>query len=191
MKRAMWMLGALSALITGCPGTGNTGGGAGGGQSNDNMTPNEQLTDLELDFADDVPHGQDPANVTLGSGTVEFSGGVAGTLGIPPLYTESDGFAWLPEGGGTSTITFADLDVRRVQLYFAHTGDAGATMTAEEADGTAVGTIDSFKAASRGDANAVFEIDGQGTSIARLVFEVPEGAVASVDHLVLSIADAS
>jgi len=187
MKTGIWIVGALSVLMAGCPGAGGIyGGGTDGGNSNTSAPP-QGLTNLDpIDFASDVPLGEDPASITRGGGTVTFSGGVAGTLGIPPLYF-SDAFAWDLSAGGTSTITFADLEVRRVQLYFAHQGDAGATLTAEDADGTSLGTIESFSSASLGDVDAVFEIDGGDAAIARLVIEVPDGAVAAIDHVILAV----
>lgn len=139
-----------------------------------------------INFTNDVPGGQDPASLSIGGGTVTFSGGTAGTLGIPPLYF-NDLFSWDFAAGQTSTITFDGLDVRKVRFYFAHSGNTGSTLRAEDVDGNAIGTADSFAATSLGDTRAIVEIDAGTTSIARLVTDVPAGAVVALDQLVLTV----
>ena len=183
MRRIALITGcAVASILTGCGGI--YGGGTGGGSD---PPPQEGLRNLSaLDFTDDVPRGTDPATVDLDGGTVTFAGGTAGTLGITQLYFD-DLFAWDLTAGGTSTVTFDGLDVRVVRFYFAHQGAGAATLTAEAADGTSLGTATSFAANSLGDSNAVFEIDAGESSIARLVIDVPGGAVVALDHLVISV----
>ena len=182
MQRIVFIIGcALASIITGCAGI--YGGAAA------DPAPQEGLRNLSaVDFNDDVPLNTDPATVNLDGGTVTFAGGTAGTLGIMPLYF-SDTFAWDLAAGGTSTVTFAGLDVRVVRFYFAHQGAGAATLTAESPDGTSLGTRTSFAATSLGDSDAVFEIDAGESSIARLVIDVPDGAVVALDHLVISVPD--
>ena len=176
MKRTAFMIGcALAWIGTGCAGT--------------DPAPKEGLRNLSaVDFNNDVPQNTDPASVDLDGGTVTFAGGTAGTLGILELY-HSDRFAWDFAAGGMSTVTFDGLDVRVVRFYFAHRGSGAATLTAESADGTSLGTATSFAAVFLGDSNAVFEIDAGEASIARLVIDVPGGAVVALDHLVISVPD--
>lgn len=182
MKRTAFIIGCtLVSIVTGCAGI--YGGAAA------DPPPQEGLRNLSaVDFNDDVPLNTDPATVNLDGGTVTFAGGTAGTLGFMPLY-HSDLFAWDLAAGGTSTVTFDGLDVRVVRFYFAHQGAGAATLTAESADGTSLGTATSFAATSLGDSNAVFEIDAGEASIARLVIDVPDGAVVALDHLVISVPD--
>lgn len=180
---------AMSIVVTlgGCAGgTGLYGGTSGGGGGADQPAGDGLMNLPAIDFGTDVEHGEDPASVSRGGGTVRFSGGTAGTLGIIPLYFD-DSFAWELEAGGTSTVEFIDLDVRTVQVYFAHDGDVSATLTAEDAEGNAIESIESFPAATLGDANARARIEADGASVARLVIEVPQDAVVALDHLVLSI----
>ena len=139
-----------------------------------------------IDFTSDVPRGVDPATLDIGGGSVEFAGGIAGTVGIPSLYF-NDLLAWDFTAGSTATITLTDLDVRAVRFYFAHQGDSGATLTAEAPTGEVLGTAESFAATRVGDPAAVFEIDAGDSPITRLVIEVPEGAVVALDHLVLFV----
>ena len=176
MKRTAFIIGcALVSILSGCAGI--------------DPPPKEGLRNLNpVDFNVDVPLNTDPASVNLDGGTVTFAGGTAGTLGILPLY-HSDRFAWDFAAGGMSTVTFNGLDVRVVRFYFAHRGAGAATLTAESADGTSLGTQTSFAASSFGDSNAVFEIDAGEASIARLVIDVPDGAVVALDHLVISVPD--
>ncbi|MCH8146449.1 MAG: hypothetical protein IH987_00425 [Planctomycetes bacterium] len=174
---------ALASFSAGCAGIYGGGG--------TDPAPQEGLRNLNaVDFNDDIPQDSDPATVILDGGTVTFAGGAAGTLGIIPLYF-SDSFAWDFAAGGMSTVTFDGLDVRVVRFYFAHQGAGAATLTAESADGTSLGTATSFAATSLGDSDAVFEIDAGDVSIARLVIAVPDGAVVALDHLVISVPDES
>ncbi len=180
-RKAFIIGGALASIVTGCADI-YGGGGA-------DPPPQEGLRNLSaVDFSDDVPRNTDPASLNLDGGTVTFAGGTAGTTGIMPLYF-SDRFAWDLTAGGMSTVTFDRLDVRVVRLYFAHQGAGAATLTAESADGTSLGTLTSFAATSLGDSNAVFVIGAGEASIARLVINVPDGAVVALDHLVISVPD--
>jgi|GEM_PF-3374338 len=138
-----------------------------------------------INFANDVPLNTDPVSVDLDGGSVAFAGGTAGTRGILPLYF-SDAFAW-NLNGGPAEISFQNLQIKAVRFYFAQQGDAGATVVALNTDGEAVGSAESFPAANLGDGNAVVEINAGESSITRLAFESPEGAIVSVDHLVLSV----
>ena len=188
MQRTAFIMGcALASMVMGCADILSLYGINGGGGTD--PPPQEGLRNLSaVDFADDVPRGTDPAALDLDGGTVTFAGGVAGTMGILPLYF-SDRFAWDLTAGGMSTVTFDDLDVKAVRFYFAHQGAGAATLTAESADGASLGTATSFAATSLGDSNAVFEIDVGEASIARLVIDVPGGAVVALDHLVISVPD--
>ena len=186
MQRTAFIIGyALASMVTGCADILSIYGISGGGGTD--PAPQEGLRNLSpVDFSNDVPLNTDPATIDLDGGTVTFAGGTAGTTGILPLYF-SDTFAWDFAPGGISTVTFDGLDVRVVRFYFAHQGAGAATLTAESADGTSLGTQASFAATSLGDSNAVFEIDAGGSSIARLVIDVPDGAVVALDHLVISV----
>ena len=138
-----------------------------------------------IEFGADVPQEMDPVTLAIDTGSVTFFGGMAGTRRILPLYFD-DSFAW-NLNGGSAEIAFDGLDVKAVRFYFAHQGAAGSTMNALSLDGETIGTVASFPAANLGDPNAVFEIDAGELSISRLVIESEEGAIASLDHLILSV----
>jgi len=191
MRRAGVMLAVCGTILPGCAGVGGLyglGGGGGGGTDDTPLPAGLRALD-PIDFANDVPRGEDPATAMLGDGSVEFRGGTAGTIGIPALYFD-DAFAWALTADGTSTITFTNLDVRLVRLYFAHTGAVSAAMTAEDETGMVLATVQSVAADRLGDPDAFLEIDGEGASIARLAFTVPAGAGVAVDHLVLAVPEA-
>lgn len=159
---------------TGGNGTGDNGGG---------------LTALDpINFVADLPRGDDPATFSIGGGAVRFAGGTAGTLGILPLYALGDAFAWDLAAGGTSTVTFTNLDVRMVRLYFAHIGATGVTLLAIGTDGSVLGSVQSVAAAIQGDPAATVSIDAGDATIAGLEIEVPVGAVVAIDALALTIA---
>ncbi len=139
-----------------------------------------------INFANDVPLSEDPAMFELAGGSVGFAGGSAGTLGIPSLYF-NDSFSWDLAAGGTATITFTGLDVRRVRLYFAHTGETGATIIAADAMGVTLSMAESVAASSLGDMNAVVELDGQGATVSSLTIAVPNGATVAIDQLVVIV----
>ena len=178
----------LATLVSvgGCAGVTDLYGGGGGDGTNDNATPDPGFVLLAAITFTEVAAGEDPVSIEIGGGSVSFEGGSADTVGIQALYFD-DAFAWMPQAGGTATISFADLDVRAVRVYFAHTGDTAATLVAEDSDGAVIGTIESFAATTLGDANAVFDVDGDGASIARLVIDVPDGVVVAIDQLVLTV----
>ena len=148
-----------------------------------------QLTRLDpITFFGDVLAGVDPVSYTTGGGSVDFSGGTAATIGVQTLYF-NDAFAWHVAAGGTSTITFTGLDVRIVGFYFADLGEPGATLRVISADEKVLETVDSHTALFLGDTLASFEIDGDGTSIARLEIVCPFGVTVTVDQLVVTLAE--
>jgi hypothetical protein len=180
----------------------NTGGNAndnspGGG--NDNSVGNANDNDGEppilvelrtITFLGDVPSGVDPASLSIGGGTVRFSGGVGGVVFSQPLAGGFvDDFAWQMTVGGTATVTFDDLDVRAVAFYLADLGSPGVTLTAEDDEGAAVDQVNSATAALRNDPRAQFEIDAGDRSIRRLVINVPNGVTASLDEVTLTVAE--
>jgi len=172
--------------LAGCNAMSGTTGG-------DSMTSSPNDTSVAgfttlppINFSSDVTQGTDPTNFSIGSGSIDFAGGMAATVGIPPLYFD-DSFAWTLTNSGTATITFNNLDVRSVEFYLAHRGTSSVTLTAEDANGGALGTVESFQAVLRGDNNARFTIDGLGATIQRLTIIVAVGDLASLDNLILTV----
>lgn len=158
-----------------------------GGNGNDNTEPTLVTLD-PITFTGDVPDGIDPVDLEIGGGVVHFSGGVSTVLGILPLYFD-DSRAWVLDAPGISTIEFEDLDVRSLSVYFPHDGVISATLTALDPDGSVIDEIESVAAFSRGDPDAIFEIDGGGTTIAELQIDVPGAAVVTIDQLELTVAE--
>lgn len=196
---------ALTAclFLTGCPsGDGDddaTMNENGGDIQNDNdngdvMNENEGGggTETVLDtisFDSDVNVGEDPTSFAIGGGSVDFSNGVARTLGILPLYASGVN-SWMPNAGGTATIVFTNLDVRSIGFYFAHNGETGATLSALDADGAQIGdSVASVAAAAFNDPDATFTIDGGGATIASVSIETPDGAVVALDDLSLTVVE--
>lgn len=152
--------------------------------TNDNTAG--ELVELDtITFDGDVPAGLDPTSTEVGGGRVDFSNGVNAAVGFPSL-TSSGLLSWLPKPG-TAVIAFTDLDVRRVELYFADFGSPGATLSARTASGSTIATISTVTTGVFGDPRGRMVIDGGGQSIARLVVEMPTGVTVAVDDLQLTV----
>lgn len=173
-------------------GTGNDNANDNAANGNDNA-PSGNGNDNDVDliqFApitfDSGPVSVDPFSVPLGQGNVDFENGMIGTLGQPPLYFDG-AFAWIPNQGQVATISFVQLDVRRVQLYFAHDLPLAGLLQAVNADGEVLESLSSVFAIVPADPNAVMVIESD-EPIDRLVVEVPAGATVVVDHLIVTAA---
>ena len=211
----------LMMFVTGCPGPTVPGGDANdnepdgmvndntdqddnvnandgdGGGANDNDGGGSTTTTLDtLTFGDgNVPTGAGPITFDIGGGSVTFENGDSGTRGIPPLYGD-DAFAWnIDPDDSPSTITFNDLNVVSINLYFAQSGATGGTLTALDADGNAIGDpISSVAAITLGDPNAFLDLVApDGVAIASLTIAFHDGAgggdVLAVDSISLPVTE--
>lgn len=166
----------------------NDNAGDDNGNENDNGSADIVIMLAPISFVDDVPLGEDPAIVSIGGGTVTLAGGTAGSTGVPSLSFD-DSFAWNLPAGGTTTITFNDLDVAAISFYLAHLGVLDATLTVVDSGGAALGMATSYPALTRGDAHASFTIDGGGELIDRVVIDVSPAALAALDQLTLFVVE--
>ena len=194
----------ISLLITGCPGSGDTGTNGNDndsmmndndddgevnengddGDMNDNVADNGNMgggsTTLStiLFEGDDVAEGVDPAPYNIGGGSISFMSGRVGTVGIPPLYGEGvSSWNMLPENS-PSTITFSDLAVSGMMFYFAQFGSTGATITARDTDGATIGApLASVATTTLGDPAGFLNLEAPaGVTIATLTIEFNTGA---------------
>ena len=145
-----------------------------------------------ISFLGDVPGGVDPATLSIGGGSVTFSGGIARiATGAETRLTAGfvDSWAWFVDTGSDSTVTFSGLEVRSVKLYFADLGAPGGTLTALSASGQVLGTVNSYTAAVSNDTAAIFTIESSGVSIDRLVIDVPTGVTVALDEMILTVVE--
>lgn len=194
---------AISLLITGCPGSGGTGTGTNENDNesmmNDNVADNDNagggsttLSTISFDGAD-VDLGEGPATYDTGGGSISFAGGDVGTRGILPLYGDGAG-AWnVDPEDSPSTITFNDLGVSGVMFYFAQIGSTGATITARDADGAAIGDpLASVATTTLGDPAGFLNLEAPaGVTIATLTIEFNTGAgggdIVAFDTMTLTV----
>ncbi len=89
-----------------------------------------RLTAISFSPASGFPQGVDPAEFSIGAGSITASGGTAETRGEFGLYAD-DLFGWDFLAGSEGMITFNDLDVVAIDGYWVHPDrqTAGATMT--------------------------------------------------------------
>ena len=155
-----------------------------------------RLTPITFSPASGFPQGADPAEFSIGDGSVNTSGGEAGTLGQPGLYAD-DRYAWDFFAGSTGSVTFTGLEVVSVDGYWVHPNSqsAAATMTVEFSGGGSV-DVESAPVSAFGffgQAPGFFESVNapEGETISGLMFSFGDGAddgdVATLDVLELTI----
>ena len=168
---------------------------AGCGSANP-VTGTTRLTAITFSPASGFPQGVDPAEFSIGAGSITASGGTAETRGEFGLYAD-DLFAWDFLAGSEGMITFNDLDVVAIDGYWVHPDrqTAGATMTVMFSGGGSA-TVASAPVNATG---AIAQPIGffntvtapEGESITRLVFAfdggADEGDVAALDVLELAV----
>lgn len=196
---------AISLLITGCPGSGGTGNDN-DSMMNDNvpddMNDNDDgdmgggsttLSTISFDGAD-VDLGEGPVTFDIGGGSISFVGGDVGTRGIEPLYGDGVSSWNVDPEDSPSTITFNDLAVSGVMFYFAQIGSTGATITARDADGAAIGApLASVATTTLGDPAGFLNLEAPaGVTIATLTIEFNTGAgggdIVAFDTMTLTVA---
>lgn len=146
--------------------------------------------------ASGFPQGADPAEFSVGAGSITASGGSAETRGELGLYAD-DLFAWDFLAGSDGLITFNDLDVTAIDGYWVHPNRqaAGATMTVMFSGGgsamVASAPVNATGLASQPIGFFATVTAPEGESITSLVFSSDEGAadgdVAALDVLELSV----
>jgi len=164
---------------------------------NDNGTMGGGTTTLDTISFDgnDVAFGEGPVTYAIGGGFVTFVNGDVGTRGFTPLY--GDGFSsWnVDVEDSLSMITFTDLQVTSVLLYFAHTGSAGATVTPIDEHGVAIGSpLASVATTTLGDPAGFINVEASDEAIiAGLLIQFDEGAdagdVVAADTMTLTVLD--
>lgn len=174
---------------------------AGCGNANPNVgTPppegTTRLTPITFSPASGFPQGTDPAEFSVGAGSITASGGTAETRGEFGLYAD-DLFAWDFPAGPEGMITFNDLDVASIDGYWVHPDrqTAGATMTVMFSGGgsTAVASAPVNATGLLAQPIGFFTTvtAPEGESITSLVFTFDDGAsggdVAALDVLGLAV----
>ncbi len=185
-RRATRVLACLCASIVVAP----------GGCVNDNTGTGTKLTAITFSPASGFPQEADPAEFSIGGGSITASGGTAETRGEFGLYAD-DLFAWDFLAGPEGMITFNDLNVIAIDGYWVHPDrqTAGAAMTVMFSGGgsttVASAAVNATGAISQpiGFFNTVTAPEGE--SITSLVFAFDEGAadgdVAALDVLELTV----
>lgn len=155
-----------------------------------------RLTAITFSPASGFPQGVDPAEFSIGAGSITASGGTAETRGEFGLYAD-DLYAWDFLAGSEGMITFNNLDVVAINGYWVHPDrqTAGATMTVMFSGGgsatVASAPVNATGMLSQpvGFFNTVTAPEGE--SITSLVFAFDEGAddgdVAALDVLELAV----
>ena len=155
-----------------------------------------RLTAITFSPASGFPQGVDPAEFSIGAGSITASGGTAETRGEFGLYAD-DLFGWDFLAGSEGMITFNDLDAAAIDGYWVHPDrqTAGATMTVMFSGGGSVTVASApvnatgMLAQPVGFFNTVSAPEGE--SITSLVFAFDEGAddgdVAALDVLELAV----
>ncbi len=159
-------------------------------------TGTTRLTAITFSPASGFPLGVDPAEFSIGAGSITASGGTAETRGEFGLYAD-DLFAWDFLAGSEGMIIFNVLDVVAINGYWVHPDrqTAGATMTVMFSGGgsatvaSAPVNATGMLAQPVGFFNTVTASEGE--SITSLVFAFDEGAddgdVAALDVLELTV----
>ena len=179
-------------VVVGLAGCGNT-------NPNTGTPPPEgttRLTPITFGPTSGFPQGTDPAEFSIGDGSITASGGTAQTLGLFGLYAD-DLFAWDFRAGSEGLITFNDLDVAAIDGYWVHpnTQTDGATMTVMFSGGGSATVASAPVNAGGPISQPIGFFDTveapEGESITSLVFAFDEGApgnyIAALDVLELIV----
>ncbi len=163
---------------------------------NDNTGTGTKLNAITFSPASGFPQEADPAEFSIGGGSITASGGTAETRGEFGLYVD-DLFAWDFPAGPEGMITFNDLDVIAIDGYWVHPDrqTAGGAMTVVFTGGgsatVASAAVNATGAIAQpiGFFNTVTAPEGE--SITSLVFafdeDAADGDVAALDVLELTV----
>lgn len=174
------------------------GCGAGNPNTGDNppAAGTTRVTAITFSPESGFPRGADPAQFSVGGGSITAAGGTAGTSGQLGLYAD-DQFAWDYLAGVAGEITFTGLEVVGIDGYWVHpdSQSGGAVMTVNFSDGGSLAVesaaVNAF--GFLGQAAGFFDsvTAPEGETITSLAFAFGEGAssgdVAALDVLELTV----
>jgi len=128
---------------------------------------------------------------TVGSGTAEFTGGLAATRFTPPLYGDGSRSWMVSQANGIATINLSSLSVTRARFYFVHLDRRQpATLTFTDDAGTVSDPIMSVPVSGflSGVPAGFMTIEAAaGATISTITITPPaDGTEAALDSLVLS-----